>query len=89
MQHRPGRLVRADLKRPLQALAEIPYFWVANQAVNHTVDGVRVLSKIVPAVGDVRPSHSPQRNRPSAIRQPTRCPQSGQANPSGQRTHSR
>jgi hypothetical protein len=50
---------------------------------------VRVLSKIVPAVTDVRRSHPPQRNRPSAIRQPTRCPQSGQTNPSGHRSHSR
>jgi hypothetical protein len=54
--------------------ADTPSFWVANSqhAMNHTANGVRVLSKIVPAMTDVRPSDPPQRNRPSAIRQPTR-----------------
>jgi hypothetical protein len=35
----------------------MPSFWVANsqRAVNHTVSGVRVRSKIVPAVTEVRP----------------------------------
>jgi hypothetical protein len=42
------------------ASAEIPSFWVANsqQAVNHAVSGVRVRSKIVPAVIEVRSWHS-------------------------------
>jgi hypothetical protein len=37
----------------LRLSAEMPSFWVANsqQAANHTVSGVRVRSKIVPAVG--------------------------------------
>ena len=36
--------------------AETPSFWVANSqhAVNQTVSGVRVRSKIVPAVTEVR-----------------------------------
>jgi len=40
----------------LSASAEIPSFWLANSqhAVNQTVSGVRVLSKIVPAVGELR-----------------------------------
>src|SRR6266571_8143159 len=51
--------------------AEMPSFWVANsqQAVNHTVSGVRVRSKTVPAVTEVRrwqPAHS---YRPSPSRQ--------------------
>ncbi|MGB0097919.1 MAG: hypothetical protein WBP81_35945 [Solirubrobacteraceae bacterium] len=39
---------------------EIPSFWLANsqQAMNQTVSGVRVLSKIVPAVAEVRSWHS-------------------------------
>ena len=69
----------------------MPSFWVANsqQAVNHTVSGVRVRSKIVPAVTDVHERHAAQRNRPSPSRQPPRPPQSGQTNPPGQRSHSR
>jgi len=44
----------------LRLSAEIPSFWLANcqQAVNQTVSGVRVRSKIVPAVTDVRSPHS-------------------------------
>ncbi len=71
--------------------AEMPSFWVAKSqpAVNHTVSGVRVRSKIVPAVTDVRDRHAAHRNRPSPSRQPPSCPQSGHTNPSGQRSHSR
>ena len=59
MQQRPRRLVGADLSARFSASAEIPSFWLANsqQAINHTVSGVRVRSKIVPAVTEVR---SPQ-----------------------------
>jgi hypothetical protein len=44
----------------LSASAEIPSFWLENsqQTVNHTVSGVRVRSKIVPAVTDVRSWHA-------------------------------
>jgi len=50
----------------------MPSFWVANsqQAVNHTVSGVRVRSKTVPAVVDVRAWHRAHSNRPSPSRQP-------------------
>jgi hypothetical protein len=57
--------------------------------VNQTVSGVRVRSKIVPAVGEVRCPHAEHFERPSAVRQPRACPQLGQTNPSGQRSHSR
>jgi hypothetical protein len=40
------------------------------QAVNQTVSGVRVRSKIVPAVTDVRRPQPEHSNRPSASRQP-------------------
>ena len=71
--------------------AEMPSFCVANSqhAVNHTVSGVRVRSKIVPAVTEVRrlqPAHS---YRPSPSRQPPACPHDGQAKPPGQRSQSR
>ena len=52
--------------------AEMPSFCAANsqQAVNHTVSGVRVRSKIVPAVTDVRRWQAAHSNRPSPSRQP-------------------
>src|SRR5438132_702857 len=56
--------------------AETPSFWVANSqhAMNQTVRGVRVLSKIVPAVTDVAERHEPQRSRPSPRRHPPGSP---------------
>ncbi len=50
--------------------AEIPSFGVANskQAWNQTVSGVRVLSKIVPAVTEVRRPQPPHSIRPWACR---------------------
>jgi hypothetical protein len=71
--------------------ADTPSFWVANSqaAVNHTVSGVRVLSKIVPAVAEVRTLHPQQRNVPSPMRHPPPgSTQLGQTNPSGHRNHS-
>jgi len=52
--------------------AETPSLAVANsqQAWNQTVSGVRVLSKIVPAVTDVRREQPPHSTRPSASRHP-------------------
>ncbi len=52
--------------------AETPSFWVANsqQALNHTVSGVRVRSKMVPAVVEVRSPHPVHMNRPSPKRHP-------------------
>jgi hypothetical protein len=71
--------------------AEIPSLAVANSqhAVNHTVSGVRVRSKIVPAVTDVRCPHAAHMIRPSPSRQPRRMLHSRQMNPCGQRGHSR
>jgi hypothetical protein len=71
--------------------AEIPSFSEANsqQAANQTVSGVRVRSKIVPAVAEVRAEQAPHSRRPSASRQAPAWPQRGQTNPSGQRSHSR
>ena len=71
--------------------ADTPSFCVANSqhAMNHTVSGVRVRSKIVPAVTDVRAPQPAHHNRPSASRQPPACAQPGHTNPSGQRNHSR
>ena len=69
----------------------MPSFWVANSqhAVNHTVSGVRVRSKIVPAVTEVRASQPAHLSRASLIRHPPAWPQRSQANPPGQRSHSR
>ena len=69
----------------------MPSFWVANSqhAVNHTVSGVRVRSKIVPAVTEVRELHPAHSKRPSPSRQPVPSRQRGQMKPPGQRSHSR
>ena len=71
--------------------AEIPSLPVANnqQAVNQTVSGVRVRSKIVPAVTDVRWPHPEHLERPSPSRQAPSWPQAAQAKPAGHRSHSR
>ena len=71
--------------------AEIPSLPVANnqQAVNQTVSGVRVRSKIVPAVTDVRWPHPEHLKRPSPGRQAPSWPQAAQAKPAGHRSHSR
>ncbi len=71
--------------------AEMPSLLVANsqQVWNQTVNGVRVRSKIVPAVAEVRASQAMQQNRPSLIDQPPDFPHRGHTNPSGQRSHSR
>jgi hypothetical protein len=69
----------------------MPSLLVANSqdAWNHTVNGVRVRSKTVPAVTEVRASHAAQHQRPSLIDHPPDFPQRGQTNPSGQRSHSK
>jgi DNA methylase len=71
VQHRPRGLVGAHLQRPPQAQRRDAVLPVANtqHAVNHTVSGVRVRSKIVPAVTEVRPPQSAHMNRPSPSRQ--------------------
>jgi len=90
-EHRPRCLEEPISSSRLSDSAEIPSFWEANSqhAVNHTVSGVRVRSKIVPAVTDVRAAQPAHSNRPSASRQPSACPHAGHTNPSGQRSHSR
>jgi hypothetical protein len=64
---------------------------VANDhtAWNHTVNGVRVRSKIVPAVTDVRCEQRAHFQRPSATCHPPVLPQASQTNPSGQRSQAR
>ena len=73
VQHRPRRLVRADLQRPLQAQRRDPVLLGGEQpaAVNHTVNGVRVRSKIVPAVTAVRDPQRPALE-PAVAEPPTR-----------------
>jgi len=58
-------------------------------AANHTVNGVRVSWKIVPAVRETRFRHPPQRHtRPVLTLLATR-PQLGHTGPPGQRSQSR
>ena len=61
----------------------------SQQALNHTVSGVRVLSKIVPAVTEVRFPHPGHMKRPSARRHPPPWSHFGQTKPMGYRSHSR
>ena len=70
--------------------AETPPFCAANiqQAVNHTVSGVRLRSNSVPAVTEVRLPQAAHLYRPSATAQPP-CPHFGQAKPPGHRSQSR
>jgi len=63
--------------------AEIPFFSVANtqHAVNQTVSGVRVLSKIVPAVTEVRWLQLEHMIRRSPRRHPWAFPHFEQTHP--------
>jgi hypothetical protein len=71
--------------------AEIPSFPVAKcqQAANQTVSGVRVRSKNVPAVTDVRLPQPVHWYLPSPSRHPPGRPQAGQVKPLGHLSHSR
>src|SRR5450755_495619 len=71
--------------------AETPSFCAANiqQAVNHTVSGVRLRSNSVPAVTDVRLLQAAHLYRPSATAHPPPCPHFGQTKPPGHRSQSR
>ena len=62
---------------------------IRQAVVNHTVSGVRVLSKIVPAVADTLRSQPPHFHRECANPYPTTLAQWGQTNPSGQRSQSK
>ena len=76
MQHRPRSLVGADLQARCRLSAEMPSLPAANsqQAVNHTVSGVRVRSKMARAVTEVRLPHPGHMKRPSPSRQRGRSP---------------
>ena len=71
--------------------AEIPCFWltISHAAANHTVSGVRVPWKIVPAVADTRRPQTPHDHRPSGSFHAFVPRHSGQRNPSGHRSQSR
>jgi hypothetical protein len=71
--------------------AETPFFCeVTNQtAANQVLSGVRVRSKIVPAVTDVRREHALHIHNPAPVRQYSAPPHFGQTNPSGQRSLAR
>jgi len=62
---------------------------VQDERLHHIVSGVRVRSKMVPAVTEDRLWQPERMNLPSASRQPGVSPQSGQMNPLGQRNHSK
>ena len=91
VQHRPGGLVGAQPERALDAQRETPCFWlvISHAASNHGRSGVRVLSKIVPAVPDACRPQTEHSNRPTPNRHPCRLAHRAQRNPSGQRSHSR
>ena len=78
VQHRPRRLVRADLQRPLQALRRDPVFLGGEQPARREPHGQRRarLSKIVPAVTDVRrgTTRTGTDRHPAATRPPARTP---------------
>jgi len=91
VQHRPRRLVGAQPQQAgILSVATQPGSAVMYQpAANHTVSGVRVFSKIVPAVRDARLRQPPHRHtRPDATA-PAVHPYAGHTTPSGQRNQSR
>ena len=77
--------VRFRLKAEIPSLPEAKF----QQAANQTVSGVRVRSKMVPAVTDGRLPQFVHMNLPSPSRHPPAWPHSGQTNPDGHRSHSR
>src|SRR5271157_5486855 len=83
MKDSPHRLVGADLQGPLKLSAEIPSLPLAKyqQAESQTVSGVRVRSKMVPAITDVRLPHPVHLNLPSPSCHPSEWPQDGQTKP--------
>jgi hypothetical protein len=92
VQHRQKSGISAlNLKRLLEIGSYQTAWWEANsqQAVNQTVSGVRVRSKMVRAVGELRDAQATHSKRPSPSLQPPRCTQPRQTNPPGQRSHSK
>ena len=62
---------------------------ISQAASNHTVSGVLVPAKMVPAVALTRRRHTAQEYRPSFNGQGAAPPQCGHLTPSGQRSHAR
>lgn len=77
--------------RRWSVLADTPFFAVViyQAAANHTVRGVFVRWKIVPAVADILRRQPLHHHRPSFMRHPVPPPHAGQENPSGQRNQSK
>ena len=75
----PGSLVGADLQYSLQSSTPRSrlYRWRTASRRYHIVKGVRVRSKIVPAVTELRVEHAGHMKRPSPKRQPPSWPQLG------------
>jgi len=92
MQHRPRRLIGADFQRPFQAQCRNPVLAAGEQSAGvepNRQTGVRVRSKIVPAVTEVRFAHPEHVSRPSPKRHAASWPQTKHAKPAGHRSHSR
>ncbi len=91
VQHHPRGLVAAEPERALQPERAETLLLAGEDhaAANHSVSGVRVLSKIVPAVTDVLPEHPAHTQRPRPVRHPRRPPHEKHTMPSGQRNSSR
>src|SRR5512134_3070553 len=85
---RPGRLVAAQTENALHASALTPCFWFVTYHIawNQSRSGLRVPSKIVPAVGDVWRWHLAHRNWPRPVVHASVSAQDGHRKPSGQRT---
>ncbi len=93
VQHRPGRLVAAQVQRAGQVAGRHPCSAVATSqaAANHRRSGVRVPWNSVPAVTVVWWPQPPadQALARSSPRRPSAWPQAGQRNPWGQLSRSR
>ena len=80
----PGSFVAAKPQFPLEASALTPFFWLVTNHIarNHIRNGLRVPSKIVPAVSDVCLRQARHRSHPPAITHGSPAsPQWGQVNP--------
>ena len=91
MQHRPGGLTRADLQRPPQAHGQDAILRGGEEPADDEPDRqwvVRVRSKIVTAVPDVRLPAASAPEPATLGRRPLPLPQPGQTKPSGQCSHS-
>ena len=91
--HGPSTYTGPALPAPRSAGADRrqPFFWLTNHQIarNHSGRGVRVRSKMVPAVTEVCRPHSRHIQSPRLVSHPVFPPQEGQTNPSGQRIWAR